>query len=49
MKITWPKVDLSLLTEIIGVSLATYGLFLIFPPISFIALGAFLIYITEKE
>jgi len=49
MKFKLPKVDLSLLTEIVGVSLATYGLFLIFPPISFIALGAFLIYITEKE
>ena len=49
MKFKLPKVDLSLLTEVVGVSLATYGFFLIFPPISFIALGAFLIYITEKE
>ena len=33
--------DWSLTTEVIGVSLASYGLFLIFPPISFIALGGF--------
>jgi hypothetical protein len=49
MKIKKPKIDWSLLTEIVGVSLTTYGLFLIFPPISFIALGAFLVYVTEKE
>jgi hypothetical protein len=49
MKIKKPKIDWTLLTEIVGVSLTTYGLFLIFPPISFIALGAFLVYVTEKE
>jgi hypothetical protein len=49
MKIKKPIIDFSLVTEVVGVSLATYGLFLIFPPISFIALGTFLIYITEKE
>lgn len=49
MKIKLPKADWSLTTEVIGVSLTTYGLFLIFPPIAFIALGAFLVYITEKE
>jgi hypothetical protein len=49
MKIKWPKIDWSLTTEIIGVALAAYGLFLIFPPISFIALGGFLIWATEKE
>jgi hypothetical protein len=49
MKSKLPKADWSLTTEVIGVSLASYGLFLVFPPIAFIALGAFLVYITEKE
>jgi hypothetical protein len=49
MKAKKPKMDWSLTTEILGVSLTTYGLFLIFPPISFIALGGFLIWVTEKE
>jgi uncharacterized membrane protein YpjA len=44
-----PKIDWSLLTEIAGVGLATYGLYLISMPIAFIALGAFLVYINEKE
>ena len=43
------KIDWSLLTEITGVGLATYGLYLISMPIAFIALGSFLIYINEKE
>jgi hypothetical protein len=43
------KIDWSVITEITGVGLATSGLFLIFPPVSFIALGLFLVYITEKE
>lgn len=49
MKIKRPKTDWSLVTEVLGVSLTSYGLFLIFPPIAFIALGSFLVYITEKE
>ena len=49
MKIKTPDMDWSLTTEVLGVGLASYGLFLIFPPISFIALGAFLIWVTEKE
>ncbi len=43
------RIDWSLLTEIAGVGLATYGLYLISMPIAFIALGSFLIYINEKE
>jgi uncharacterized membrane protein YpjA len=43
------RIDWSLLTEIAGVGLATYGLYLISMPIAFIALGTFLVYITEKE
>jgi len=49
MKLKKKDIDWSLSTEVIGVSLASYGLFLIFPPISFIALGGFLIWVTEKE
>jgi hypothetical protein len=49
MKAKKPKIDWSLTTEVLGVTLTTYGLFLIFPPISFIALGGFLIWVTEKE
>jgi len=49
MKLKKPKIDWSLTTEVIGVALASYGLVLIFPPISFIALGGFLIWATEKE
>jgi len=49
MKIKRPKTDWSLVTEVLGVSLASYGLFLILPAISFIALGGFLIWVTEKE
>ena len=44
-----PKLDWSLITEIAGVGLATYGLYLISMPIAFIALGTFLVYINEKE
>lgn len=43
------KIDWSVVTEVTGVGLTTYGLFLVFPPVSFIALGLFLVYITEKE
>ena len=49
MKAKKPKIDWSLTTVVLGVTLTTYGLFLIFPPISFIALGGFLIWVTEKE
>lgn len=49
MKFKLPKIDWPLVTEVVGVALASYGLFLIFPPISFIALGGFLIWATEKE
>ena len=49
MKLKKPEIDWSLTTEVVGVTLTTYGLFLIFPPISFIALGGFLIWVTEKE
>jgi len=44
-----PKIDMSLVTEIVGVGLAGYGLYLVLPALSFIAVGMFLIWITEKE
>jgi hypothetical protein len=49
MKLKKPNIDYSLVTEFIGVGLLGYGLYLILPALSFIAVGAFLIYITEKE
>jgi hypothetical protein len=49
MKFKRPKINWPITTEIIGVSLASYGLFLVFPPVAFVALGSFLVYITEKE
>jgi len=44
-----PNIDMSLVTEIVGVGLAGYGLYLVLPALSFIAVGVFLIWITEKE
>jgi len=49
MKLKKPNIDYSLVTEFIGVGLAGYGLYLIAPALSFIAIGSFLIWITEKE
>jgi hypothetical protein len=43
-KIDWPVV-----AEIIGVGLFAVGVAMIFIPAAFIALGAFLIWITEKN
>jgi hypothetical protein len=44
LKIDWP-----LVTEIVGIGLVGYGLYLVLPAFSFIAVGAFLIWVTEKE
>jgi hypothetical protein len=49
MKLKKPNIDMSLVTEIVGVALAGYGLFLILPALSFISVGVFLIWLTEKE
>lgn len=49
MKIKKPNVDYSLVTEVIGVGLAGYGLYLVLPALAFVAVGAFLVYVTEKE
>jgi hypothetical protein len=48
-KFKTPTIDWSTTTEVIGVVLVTYGIFLIFPPLSFIALGSFLVWAAEKE
>lgn len=48
MKIKFPRIDLALLAEISGVALVTYGLSAYSLPIACIALGGFLIWITEK-
>ena len=44
-----PKIDWSLITEITGVSLATYGIYLLNQSAAFIVLGVFLVWLTEKE
>ncbi len=44
-----PKVDMTILTEVVGLGLVGYGLFLVLPALSFIVVGAFLIWVTEKE
>lgn len=48
MKLKFPKLDLALIAEISGVALVTYGLSAFSLPIACIALGVFLIWITEK-
>lgn len=44
-----PKIDVPVVIETAGVALVTYGVFLLFPPLSFIALGSFLIWAVERE
>lgn len=48
MKLKFPKFDLALIAEISGVALVTYGLSAYSLPIACIALGLFLIWVTEK-
>ena len=48
MKFKLPKMDYSIITEVVGLSLVTYGVFLLFPPLAFITLGSFLIWAVEK-
>lgn len=42
------KIDFSLVAEVIGVALVSTGLAIISLPIAMIALGSFLVWITEK-
>jgi hypothetical protein len=42
------KIDLSVVVEIVGVSLAATGLAMISVPVALIVSGVFLVWITEK-
>ena len=42
------KIDFSLIAEVAGVASATAGLAMLSLPVALIALGSFLIWITEK-
>jgi hypothetical protein len=42
------KIDFSLIAEVVGVVCATAGLAMLSLPVALIALGSFLIWITEK-
>jgi hypothetical protein len=42
------KIDFSLIAEVVGVACATAGLAMLSLPVALIALGSFLIWITEK-
>lgn len=44
-----PKIDMSLVVELLGIGLAGYGLYLVAPALSFIALGTFLIWTVERN
>jgi hypothetical protein len=48
MKIKFPRIDLALIAEISGIALITYGLSAFSFPIACIALGLFLVWVTEK-
>lgn len=48
MKLKLPKVDWSTSIEVVGLSLVTYGVYLLFPPLAFITLGSFLVWAVEK-
>lgn len=48
MKLKFPKFDIALIAEISGVALITYGLSAFSFPIACIALGLFLVWVTEK-
>ena len=42
------KIDLSIVVEVIGVSLAATGLAMISVPLALIVSGVFLVWVTEK-
>lgn len=48
MKLKFPKFDIALIAEISGIALITYGLSAFSFPIACIALGLFLVWVTEK-
>jgi hypothetical protein len=42
------KIDVSIIVEVIGVSLATTGLAMVSVPLALIVAGVFLVWVTEK-
>jgi len=42
------KIDLSIIVEVVGVSLATTGLAMVSVPLALIVAGVFLVWVTEK-
>ena len=42
------KIDLSIVVEVVGVSLATTGLAMVSVPLALIVAGVFLVWVTEK-
>jgi hypothetical protein len=42
------KIDVSIIVEVVGVSLATTGLAMISVPLALIVAGVFLVWVTEK-
>jgi hypothetical protein len=42
------KIDVSIIVEVIGVSLATTGLAMISVPLALVVAGVFLVWVTEK-
>ena len=42
------KIDITVVTEVVGVALFATGVAMISVPLAFIAVGAFLVWITEK-
>lgn len=48
MKIKLPKIDFSIVFEVIGATLVATGLAMVSTPLALVALGSFLIWVTEK-
>jgi hypothetical protein len=48
MKMKLNKIDFSLIVEVVGISLVTSGLAMFSLPLSFVVLGSFLVWVTEK-
>jgi hypothetical protein len=42
------KIDVSIVVEVIGVSLATTGLAMVSVPLALVVAGVFLVWVTEK-
>jgi hypothetical protein len=42
------KIDVSIIVEVVGVSLATTGLAMVSVPLALVVAGVFLVWVTEK-